>query len=80
MLHVNKKVEGNMTMMKSEIDNIKKTQIKFQEMKKTISKIKNKLDVINIWLDIAEENDRTIKTIKNEVQREKILKEKWTEH
>lgn len=67
-----------MTAIRSDMENIKKIQVKLLEMKNT-SEVKNTLDRITAGEKINELEGVAIKTIQSETQREKILK-KWPKH
>lgn len=63
-------------MISRDMEDIKKAQIKHQEMKTTMSEIKNILNRINGSLDtvekkVSELEDTTIEIMQNETQREK---------
>lgn len=68
-----KKVEENVTMIRPDMENIKKIQVKLLDMKNT-SEVKNSLDRITAGEKINELEGIAIKTIQSETQREKILK------
>lgn len=63
-------------MISRDMEDIKKAQIKHQEMKTTMSEIKNILNRINGSLDtvekkVSELEDTTIEIMQNETQKEK---------
>lgn len=68
-----KKVEENVTMIRPDMENIKKIQVKLLDMKNT-SEVKNSLDRITAGEKINELEGIAIKTIQSETQREKNTK------
>ena len=74
-LHVFKKLEERLSMLSRVMEDIKKSQIKFIEMKITVFKMKNTLNGINDSFDTAEKicesKDIAIETIQNKTYKEK---------
>ena len=72
--HKFKKLEERLSMLSRVMEDIKKTQIKFLEMKITMFKMKNTLNWINDSFDTAakiyESKDIAIETIQNKTYKE----------
>ena len=82
--HMFKKLEERLSMWSRVMENIKKTQIKFLEMKITMFKMKNTPNGVNDSFDTAEKicesKDIAIETIQNKTYKEKKRCNKWNEH